>query len=364
MSQLLKIVGFSLILNSFCHASKFPASTLQSLLDNFRAKSQAPASVMSIKLADGSIHTFVSGTVSKITPTNPNPAKVTINHLFQIGSITKLFTAAIILQLEAEGKLSINDTITETTKRFGKWLPEKYYLAWKDITIKQLLNMTSGIFDVCEDNDFNQTLVKYPNQNWSSLEILEVAYQHKSYFAPGKGWHYTNTSYNVLGMIIEAATGHSVEMEIQRRLLAANKLNLTNTYYLPYQYSSYIMKRMAHGYDDKGRDMTSLNMSVAGASGAMIANSIDIVKWIAALFSGKVLPETQLKEMLNPVCAATNGSCKLGEPLLPNSQLQGFGLGLAYIYDKQLALYGVISVRLQAIIVLLCGYLMLTLDLL
>lgn len=96
---------------SFCYGSSNISAELQQLLDSFRIKAKVPAAVLTVNYPNGALHNFVSGTVENKTEKNPNPAEVTTDHLFQIGSITKSFTAAIILQLEAEKKLSINDTI-------------------------------------------------------------------------------------------------------------------------------------------------------------------------------------------------------------------------------------------------------------
>jgi D-alanyl-D-alanine carboxypeptidase len=106
--------------------------------------------------------------------------------------------------------------------------------------------MTSGIFDITEDEIFMQILAKYPEKNWKPEQVIKYAYKHKPYFSPCMGWHYTNGAYNILGMLIEKITENSFEIEINKRLIKKYKLN--NTYYLPYEYPNHIMNRMAHGY--------------------------------------------------------------------------------------------------------------------
>jgi D-alanyl-D-alanine carboxypeptidase len=252
----------------------------------------------------------------------------------------------VILQLEAEGRLSINDTIFALTQRHGSWLPAKEFDAWKNITVKQLLNMTSGIFDVTEDKDFMKNLASHPEKDWKPEEIIKYAYQQKPYFLPGKGWHYTNGAYNILGMLIEKVTHHSFENEINKRIL--KKYNLTHTFYLPYEYPKNITNRMAHGYVYKGGgfsppmrsgdDVTGFNMSAAGPSGALVSNSSDITKWVRILFSNTILPAAQMDELLTAVCVGENKSCQAGEALPADSHSQGFSLGLTRIYDPQLGL--------------------------
>lgn len=106
----------SFLFTNCCYATSIIGNKkIQELLDDFRKSSNAPAAVLSIR-SDNEISNYVSGNVKKITPKNPNPPAITTNNLFQIGSITKSFTSVIILQLEAEGKLSINDTIFDITK--------------------------------------------------------------------------------------------------------------------------------------------------------------------------------------------------------------------------------------------------------
>lgn len=316
---------------------------IQSLLNNFRQSSDAPAAVLTINFANKKSN-FTSGTTKQTTRKNQSPPSITTANLFQIGSITKSFTAVIILQLEVEGKLSINDTIFDITKRYGSWLPEKEFNAWKNISIKQLLNMTSGIFDVTEDETFMKIMAKNPEKDWKPEEILSYAYKHKPYFSAGMGWHYTNGAYNILGMLVEKITKHSFEYEINQRLL--KKYDLKNTFYLPYKYPKIILNRMAHGYVyngggfsppmKSGDDMTNFNMSAAGPSGALLSNSIDITKWVQELFSNRILPSIQMNELLTAVCTGEDKSCRPGQVLPANSHSQGFSLGLVRIYDPQL----------------------------
>lgn len=329
---------------SACYGDSTKNVRLQQFLDNFRNIARVPAAVLTVNYPDGTLLTFVSGTIENKEAKNAKTSAVTGNNLFQIGSVTKSFTAAIILQLEAEGKLSINDTIADTFKKYGKWLPDAEYQAWKNVTVKQLLNMTSGIFDVVEDKKFMNTLAQHPEKNWTPLEIIKYTEKHAAYFPPGTGWRYSNTAYNILGLLIEVITKHSFETEINQRILKPN--SLSNTYYLPYKYPKNIMSRMAHGYvyaNDEfsppmkpGQDMTAFNLSAAGPSGALVSNSIDITRWVRLLFTGHIVPAPQLTEMLDVVCMGSDKSCEPGKALAENSRSVGFSLGLVRMYDPQL----------------------------
>jgi len=142
-------------------------------------------------------------------------AAVTAGNLFQIGSNTKAFTAVTILQLEAEGRLTINDTV-------GKWLPQ--YPAWKDITVERLLNMTSGI--PTYDN-VQAMLVAYaanPTRDWSPAELIAYVYPTtEGAPPPTTGWSYSNTNYLLAQLIIEKASGHSYATELRRRFLTIRR---------------------------------------------------------------------------------------------------------------------------------------------
>ena len=261
---------------------------------------------------------------------------ITQHNLFQIGSITKSYFSAILLQLEAEsqaGKIPFKFNINQKLKQ---WLPQ--YPKWGNVTIKQLLNMTSGIYSYTELPNLPKLVLSSPEKIWSSKEILQLAYQHKpnTYFAPGKGWHYSDTNYVIAGQIIEKVyqkyTGHSVSLRtiLTQRIL--KKLKLNNTFYYTAELPEPLLTRMVHGYNFyTKRDITPFNLSIAGSAGAIISNPKDVANWITALFSGKVLPNKQLEEMLSLV------SEKTGQPIMlrDTSSVSGYALGLVAHYSKK-----------------------------
>lgn len=292
-------------------------SQLQKVLDEHSKKTKATALEMSISLpGEYTTRDFVSGYTDKSKKIN-----ILSSTLFQIGSITKSFTAALILKLEEEKLLTIDDTIEKTVSVYGLWLPKKMYEAWKKITIKQLLNMTSGIYSYTENEEF----LKAPRTGWTLNRILELALSKKADFSPGKGWHYSDTNYIILGLLIEAVTKESLTEQMNKRFLGAAQCNLLNTYYLPGPYPSDIKERMAKGYSSKGIDMSDFDMSLAGAGGAMVSTTIDVVKWIRALFSQQVLSPSLQKKLMTLV------STKDGQNLI-SDQEQGFGLGVFRVY--------------------------------
>ena len=243
--------------------------------------------------------------------------KITKESLFQIGSITKSFTAALILQLEIEKKLNLDAPI-------GGWLPQ--YLQWKSITVKQLLNQTSGIYNYSDIQNFKKNLIKNPEVQLSLRELADLAYNHKPnlLFLSGKGWSYSNTNYVLAGLIIEKITGHSFSDEITSRLLG-KKFGLLSTYYIKYPQNG--VEFLVHSYDGAGKnspintDVTPVNTSWGGPAGGLISNAHDVALWTKALFKGDVLQPKQLNEMMTLV-SMENGQ------LINKQSENGYGLGI------------------------------------
>jgi D-alanyl-D-alanine carboxypeptidase len=257
--------------------------------------------------------------------------RVTPSNVFQIGSNTKSFTAAIILKLEADGVLSIDDTV-------GKWLPQ--YPAWSKATIRELLNMTSGIPTYDATPAWEADISNDPYAK-STLEQL-VAYVYPTLHQPGQ-WEYSNTGYILAQMIIDKASWwHSYQAELDR-LFTEN--NLRNTFYEPYFYPAAVNRRLVSGYyvntDDPGlakllgMDTKNFSLGWTQAAGGIIATPKDLTTWVRELFEGGVLPRKQRKELLSLV--AIPG----GEPIKKTSDKhpQGFGLGIFQITAPPLGLF-------------------------
>jgi D-alanyl-D-alanine carboxypeptidase len=203
----------------------------------------------------------------------------------RICSITKTFTVTVLLQLVDEGRLSLGDTLA----KFYPDIPNA-----DRITIRQLCNMTAGIFNYSDDETFLKTYTEDPNKVWEPKEQVDIAIAHPPYFPPGESWRYSNTNSIILGMIIKQLTGNDVGSEIQSRLV--DKLKLNNTYYPE---GTAIEGAHAHGYlGGEGEELTDgtcmFNPSGMGASGALISNLNDLKTWVIALANGCLLEnETQ-----------------------------------------------------------------------
>ena len=137
-------------------------------------------------------------------------APMRLDDHFRIASITKTFTGTAVLQLVDEGKLRLDDPV-------AAYQPEVPNGA--NITIRHLLNMTSGLYDYGDDKSFNEKIDAEPGKVWNPKDLLAIAFQHQPYFALGKGIHYSNTNYILLGLIIEQITGRPVEHVFHDRIL-------------------------------------------------------------------------------------------------------------------------------------------------
>ncbi|MFJ4239964.1 serine hydrolase domain-containing protein [Streptomyces iakyrus] len=225
---------------------------------------------------------------------------------YRIASITKTFVATVVLQLEAEGELSLDDTVEQ-------WLPGAVRGNGHDgrrITIRQLLNHTSGIFDYLEDPGFQQTymtaegFLKHRFDEAAPEDMLAIAMKNEPYFEPGASFAYSNTNYLLAARVIEKATGNDYGDEIDRRI--TGPLHLTSTSVpttrvtLP-RPGSRAYSMLARTDTGPTYDVTELNPRLAYGSGQMVSSSADLTRFYSALLGGRLLPPEQLKEMKTTV---------------------------------------------------------------
>jgi D-alanyl-D-alanine carboxypeptidase len=220
---------------------------------------------------------------------------LTVEDRFEIGSITKIFVATTVLQLVEEGTLTLEDTLDE-------WLPDKVLENVpnaEQITIRQLLNHTSGIVDYTLPLFFQGQ--RNPGvflQEWQPEELLTFISNQEPYFSPGESWEYSNTNVILLGLIVETATQSNIAAEIRSRIL--EPLALNNTFFAE---EEEIPGGYVDGYWDFDQDGTfnnvsQANLSWAWAAGAMVSNPTDMARFIAGLLTGDLLEPESLAEML------------------------------------------------------------------
>ncbi|HDR7447694.1 TPA: beta-lactamase family protein [Bacillus toyonensis] len=226
---------------------------------------------------------------------------------FRIGSVTKTFIATVLLQLSGENRLNLDDSIE-------KWLPGVIQGNGYDgnqITIRQILNHTSGIADYMNSKDFD---IMDTKKSYTAEEFVKMGISLPPEFAPGKGWSYSNTGYVLLGILIEKVTGNSYAEEIENRII--EPLDLSNTF-LPGNSSVIPGTKHARGYiqldgASELKDVTYINPG--SSDGDMISTADDLNKFFSYLLSGKLLKEQQLNQMLTTVPTDREGT--------------GYGLGI------------------------------------
>jgi len=205
--------------------------------------------------------------------------------VFEIGSITKQFTAAAILQLRDAGKLSLDDEIT-------KWIPD--FPATHRITLRRMLDHTSGIKGLTELPEFGVMV----RSLWSRDSALALIKRQPPHFAPGEAAIYNNSGFWLLGIVVEKASGMSYEDYVEKNMFAP--LGMTRSSYCN---SDAVVDKRAHGYQVQGAMMRRAPMNIHRwpfAAGSLCSTAGDLVIWMKALHGGKVVSKQSYAEMTSP----------------------------------------------------------------
>ncbi len=209
------------------------------------------------------------------------------NTKFRLGSITKQFTATAILQLAATGKLSVDDHVS-------KYVPDSP-AAWKDITIHHLLTHTSGIPNFTDFPDYEKTM----RQHVTPTELVARFKARPLDFAPGSKYKYSNSGYEVLGVIIENVSGEKYEDYLRKHIF--DPLDMQDT---GYDHDTTIIKHRAAGYerskDGKIRNAEYIDMSIPYSAGSLYSTVEDLYRWDRALYTDKVLAARWREKMFTP----------------------------------------------------------------
>ena len=279
------LLSFALLLALPSAAQPAPAppttspADLQRLLDAV-VDTGAPGAIGAVEDGGRTIRR-VSGVGNLRTGQPPRPVQT-----FRVASQTKAFVATVVLQLVAAGKLGLDDPVSRHLPRL---LPDG-----DRITVRQLLNHTSGLFDPqVEVYQTLQDIYDLRLEHWTPRQVVAMATDNGLLFPPGTAWSYSNTNYVVLGLLIERVTGTSVARQLERRLI--RPLGLRHTWF-PNRTAALPPPRL-HGYmpldlaeplvDD---DITWFNPSFFWASGALVSNVDDLDRFYDALFDGRLLP--------------------------------------------------------------------------
>ncbi len=267
---------------------------IEAILDKHMTEKNSPAAILGVWTPDGDA-IVVRGKSDVKAGTD---AKATDR--FRIASVTKTFTAAMLLLLVDEKKLGLDDKLS------------KFYPEIKNadkITIRQLLDHTSGIRSYTEMEEFDKFVKTEPLKKWTGEELLKIVSAAEPAFEPGEGFMYSNTNYLLAGLIFEKLSGNKFAGELKKRIL--EPLGMKDTYYAE---GPQIEGPHFHGYDETV-DVTLFDPSGPNFAGAIVSTLGDLKIWVEAMRDGKLLSKETQAERLKFV----------GKEKNPES---GYGLGM------------------------------------
>jgi D-alanyl-D-alanine carboxypeptidase len=301
-------------------------AALQTMVDATAKELLIPGAVVLLRTPQGDFTvTYGTTLIGAISPPRAD------TH-FRIASNTKTMTAAVIMQLAQENKLGLNDPVS----RYVPGVPNG-----NNITIAQLLEMRSGLYNYSNDPIISATIDTDPAKVWTPAELLAIAFAYPPNFPPGAAYEYNNTNYALLGFVAEKVDGKPLAQAMQDRLFGP--LGLQHTL-LPASTVSTIPEPFSHGYlygsssvalvgeppyspevraaAQAGtllpKDYTEVNHSFAAAAGGVISTSDDLATWIKALVAGRVLDPAYQRLWLD--------SLKPEDPSKPDGQKYGYGI--------------------------------------
>jgi D-alanyl-D-alanine carboxypeptidase len=251
---------------------------------------------------------------------------------FRIASNTKTMTAAVIMQLAQEGKLSLEDPVS----KYVPGVPNG-----DNITVAELLEMRSGLYNYTNAPEFSASLDRDHTKVWSPAELLAIAFAHPPNFPPGTAYEYNNTNYALLGLIAEKVDDRPLAQAMQDRLFGPLNMQHTelsastvNTIPEPYSHgylygSSSVALVGSPPYSPEvlaaaragtilPNDYTDLNHSFATAAGGVISTAADLAVWIKALVGGRVLNAAYQRRWLD--------SLQPEDTSKPHGQQYGYGI--------------------------------------
>jgi CubicO group peptidase (beta-lactamase class C family) len=251
---------------------------LDQFFNRLAEKNKAMGSLTVTK--DGNI--FYSRAIGYSQINNTEKKQASESTKYRIGSITKMFTAAMIFQLVEENKLKLTDTLD----KFFPQIPNA-----QKITLAQMLGHRSGIFNVTENPDFRSLKTQAKTKD----EMVALIAKAKPAFEPGEKAQYSNSNYVLLGYIVEKAGGRSYEDALKQRI--TSKIGLKDTY-LGTGYSEPSKNEgLSYNFISDWQQESDTHLSIPGGAGAMVSTPNDLTKFIQALFEGKIVSKESLEQM-------------------------------------------------------------------
>jgi len=279
-------------------------TALQVKLEEWHKAGNFPGATVGVVLANGESLGLAVGFSDRQTRSPMKP-----NDRMLAGSVGKTFAAATALQLIKEGKIGLDD-------RIEKYLGRESWFARlpnaKEITVRQLMNHSSGLMRYEFKEQFTRDLTANPERVWKPAELVAYLLDEKPPFEAGKGWDYSDTNYIVLGMIIEKVTGKKFYDEANRRLL--KPLKLTDTIQqdgprLPGLVQGYAGPNNPFGGTDEMivNGKFSINPQFEWTGGGYASTAQDLARWAKMLYEGKAFSADLLPQVLDGVSAPMLG---------------------------------------------------------
>lgn len=278
------------------------AAAVQRVLDNTVADGSIPGVSVTVRIPGRAPWQGVAGVAAR----GAGGPAMTPDTRMRIASISKIFTAVVIMQLVDEGKVRLDQPLSD-------WFPEIVPGAER-MTVRALLQHTTGLYDYLEDQRMQSKAYSDPARRWQPAELVKYAGQQKTLFAPQAAgrWDYSSTNYVILGIIVEEVTGNSLATEMRSRIFTP--LALESTFFAD---DEPIVGPAARGYG-RGRDQTAVSMSFAFATANIVSTTADVARFGEALMAGDLMSPTAMDMMQE----FTSGKGQYNMPELE------YGLGL------------------------------------
>lgn len=296
MKKITHILNLTLLISCIALSSRAQmnviwADTLNQLLDQCRIDEGMQGVSAGVVFSDGSAWSSASGFHGN--------AQLSKDYLYDIGSNTKSMVVTVILQLEEEGKLSIDDTLY-------KYITPVQHVS-NGITLKQLMNHRSGVYSFTNHTDFGNEVNTNEYKFWHPDSVL-THFLKAPNFAPGTGFKYSNTGYILLGKVIEAIENKAFNQVLRDRIF--DPLNLDSIYLD--QYDAYSQIKTGAWFSPSNYDTTNFIafMSAAWAAGGVVSTPKDFAIYAHNLFSGQLFSAASLQKM--QVGTALNGGGTYG----------------------------------------------------
>jgi D-alanyl-D-alanine carboxypeptidase len=316
---------FCLLLTALCYPGcmkknlPYSARQLQAVVDEYlKDKKNILGTIVQVDLAGRQSYTAANGffDLSRKIPIRPNDK-------FIIGSVTKVFTAVLALQLVEQGKVELQRPIIDYLP--SAWVAVMAKIRYgSEITVEQALSHRSGIANVTETEEFRKMLISAPLKAWQPIEIMRLTMQKgETRFVPGKGYDYCNTNYLLLGALVENVAGQPFSVALKRNIL--DRSGIDKTFLSAGTFGSG-KGGIAHGYYTAGSkiyDGQEVNVGWAQAAGGVISTADDLVRFFKALVSQKLFEK---KESFEQMARIAGGN-------------EQYGLGLMVFDDPEIGIY-------------------------